>query len=130
MSSEIKPPGAGGVTPNVGGADSSAPSEGTGEAFRAALEGSAPVEGAAPVAQSADASSSATQGIEGIAAELRAGRVDSSQAVEQLLTRALSSASARALPPAERARLESMLRSAIAEDPTLAAMQKDLTRGR
>lgn len=130
MSSEIKPPGAGGVPPAVGGADSSVPSEGTGEAFRAALEGTAPVEGTAPAESTAQSATSASQGIEGIAAELRAGRVDSAQAVEQLLTRALSSASAQALPPAERARLEAMLRSAIAEDPTLAAMQKDLTRGR
>ncbi len=57
---------------------------------------------------------------------VRAGTLDPSQAVEGLVQRAL--ATARGLPEAQRQKLEAQLRAALAEDPTLLALQEDLQR--
>lgn len=144
MSNAIKPPGVGGspplpedvATPKTGSVQPGS----SGEGFRSALESGSPPEGrssleAASAAAPAEGTpsttaASASEGVRGIAAELRAGRIDASEAVERLLQRTLAGPAVGALPPAERARLESMLRASLAEDPTLASMQKDLSRGR
>lgn len=65
--------------------------------------------------------------LEGIRADLAAGRIDAEEAVDRLVERAL--ASAGSLPPGHRAALEARLRAALAEDPTLSALRKDLERG-
>ncbi len=65
--------------------------------------------------------------LEGIRADLAAGRIDADEAVDRLVERAL--ATAGALPAGHRAALEARLRAALAEDPTLSALRKDLERG-
>jgi hypothetical protein len=63
-------------------------------------------------------------------AELRAGRTDVDSVVRALVERSLAQADASGLPSARRASLESMLREALASDPTLQQLTKDLERGR
>lgn len=133
MSDSIKPPGigpsgapaAGGAMPAVGA---------TGDAFRAELERTAAASGtpettgpsgAAPAAATPHAAR-----IRSIAEDLRAGRIDATQAVERLLERTLSVGPAALLPPARRAELEALLRGLLQDDPTLSAMQRDLARAR
>lgn len=70
-----------------------------------------------------------TDAISRIADDLRAGRIDSTVAAERVIERALGSEMASVLPPAQRAELEAMLRQAMAEDPTLMALTKELERG-
>ncbi|UJR85924.1 hypothetical protein [Sandaracinus amylolyticus] len=121
MSSAIKPPGTGptsGAPTDVGGATSA---EGASDAFRAELEKAGGAKSAATGAR-ADA-------LKALAEEVRSGRIDASQAIDRLVERAMGGAAA-SLPPARRAELEAMLRAALEEDPTLAAMQRDLARGR
>jgi hypothetical protein len=63
-------------------------------------------------------------------ADLRAGRTDVESVVRALVERSLAQADASGLPPARRASLESTLREALASDPTLQQLTKDLERGR
>jgi hypothetical protein len=65
-----------------------------------------------------------------LVADLRAGRTDVETVVRTLVERSLAEADASGLPPARRASLESMLRDALASDPTLQQLTKDLERGR
>lgn len=139
MSSAIKPPGAPGTGPTApvsgtpGGPEQKETSA-AGEAFREELS-KAPEVGSteAPRASSATASNASlgrADLLRALADELRSGSVDPQQAVDRLIERALHTGPAAALPPARRAELEALLRTALAEDPTLAAMQRDLSRGR
>jgi hypothetical protein len=129
MSSAIKPPGSGGPpgagsTPEVGGAGAA-----DGGAFRAAMD----EPGADAVREpraGATASSARADALRALAEEVRSGRIDASTAIDRLVERALGAGPVAALPPARRAELEALLRSALEEDPTLAAMQRDLARGR
>ena len=125
MSTPIKPPGGGGPprgidAPKGKDAVSKAPSD----EFRKTLDLRRPAP-AAPVAQPV-----ATDAVQRIAAQVRAGELDAARAVEQLVERAMSSGAASTLAPAQRRELEALLRSAVESDPTLAAMVKDLERGR
>ncbi|AKF10670.1 hypothetical protein DB32_007819 [Sandaracinus amylolyticus] len=97
--------------------------EGASDAFRAELEKAGATGG--PSA----ASGARTDALKALAEEVRSGRIDASQAIDRLVERALGGMAA-SLPPARRAELEAMLRAALEEDPTLAAMQRDLARGR
>ena len=106
MSTPIKPPD-GADAPDAAGLE---PTDGA-----TAVEG-APGEFKAV----ADAAAAATE----IAGQLDAGAIDASQAVEQLVQRAL--ANARGLAPAQQKALEAQLRAALADDPTLVALQEDL----
>ncbi len=115
MSTPIKPSGARGVG-DVGSAESPE-SEG---AFADAT---------ARAGRAGGASVARGELLQSLAADLAAGRIDGAQAVDRLVTATLGGGAAEALPSAERARLESMLRAALAEDPALVAMQKDLARG-
>lgn len=139
MSSAIKPPGSGGpvggagAPPESGGAR---PVEGASEEFRAALENAGEADASKAAGASASAGGAApAEGsraalLRSLAEDLRAGRIDPQQAVDRLVDRTLSSGAAASLPPARRAELEALLRSTLDEDPTLAAMQRDLSRGR
>lgn len=125
MSTPIKPPGGGpprGIEPPKEGrpAATKAPSD----EFRKALE----VE--RPPAAEPTARAGSTDAVRRIAEQVRAGEMDAAKAVEALVERAMSSGAAGTLAPAKRRELESLLRSAIETDPTLAAMVKDLERGR
>ena len=98
------------------------------DAFRKALEepdaaaAAGPSPGAARAAPKTDAVA--------IAQELRAGRIDAETAVNKLVEKALAKADAVGLPPAKRSDLEALLRDALASDPTLSQLSKDLERGR
>ncbi len=84
-------------------------------------------------ASESDVQASSTRGsatvarVDGIRAELAAGQIDPNEAVERLVQHAMSRAAG--LSDAHRAALEEQLRSALAEDPTLVALRKDLERG-
>lgn len=129
MSAPIQPPGGGSGPPDgVGGpegpgeADSPVRSDGTGAD---ALDAPQPTEAPGPT----DAGE-ASGAVQEVAAELRAGRLDPADAVERLVQRALASPEAAALSPALRIELETHLRTTLADDPTLAALTRDLERGR
>ena len=64
-----------------------------------------------------------------LAAEIQSGRLEVREAIDRLVQRQLSAGPVASLPAARRAELEAALRAALEEDPTLAAMQKDLARG-
>lgn len=91
--------------------------EGAGEAFRGAVDGVKPA--------GAEAGSRA-EALRALATEVQAGRMDATAAVEQLVQRVLSESAAMSLPPEHRARLEQVLRSQLANDPALQALQKNL----
>ncbi|MBZ0122083.1 MAG: hypothetical protein K8H88_34130 [Sandaracinaceae bacterium] len=73
----------------------------------------------------ASATSESTS-VEALGADVKAGNLDADAAVERLVQRALAQASG--LAPAHRAALEAQLRAALAEDPALIALRKDLER--
>jgi len=100
----------------IGGTPAPAPeSTGTdGSSFRATLEASASASGSAPTTHD-------------IASSVRAGSLNAQHAVEALVERALSTPAARGLTDAGRADLERHLRSSLAEDPTLRALQANLS---
>jgi hypothetical protein len=102
--------GTSGVTPEA------AP-EGAGEAFRGA--------GAATGVGGPEAGGRA-EALRALATEVQAGRMDATTAVDKLVQRVLSESAAASLPPDHRARLEQVLRSQLANDPALLALQKNL----
>ena len=116
MSDPIRKIGGAGGLPgpaDVGGTD--------GEAFRASLDSSQEV---------APTTASAAQGlgtVAELAGALKAGALEPSAVVDRLVEKALSAPAARGLTEAGRAQLERTLRTALAEDPTLLAMQADLS---
>ncbi|MCS6798483.1 MAG: hypothetical protein NZ898_08130 [Myxococcota bacterium] len=67
-------------------------------------------------------------GVADIVADLRAGRIDASIAVDRIVTRHIEAAAAAGLDPTMRADLEAHLRRMLADDPTLIAIQEDLAR--
>jgi hypothetical protein len=125
----IKPPSgvSSGAPPAIEGGGTRGPGSATAaEAFRTSLE--APEVGAAAKSGAPTGSISATSA--SLVAELRAGRTDVDSVVRALVERSLAQADASGLPSARRASLESMLREALASDPTLQQLTKDLERGR
>jgi hypothetical protein len=101
-------PGAG----DVGGTD--------GQAFRASLEA------AGEVAPTSTAASQGVGTVAELAGALKTGALEPSSVVDRLVEKALAAPAARGLTEAGRAQLERTLRTALAEDPTLLAMQADL----
>lgn len=127
MSTPIKPPGSARVEGVAGHGDGPEHGrvEGRSGELRAMVDEAARAatsEAAAPAVNAA-----APSRVGGIDHDLATGRIDVDEAIERLLARALASASA--LPLEHRAALEAQLRSALAEDPTLIALRKDLERG-
>lgn len=95
------------------------------DAFRDALvEGAAAPAGAGPTT----AASSATSELQRLAEEVRAGRMTPEAVVEALVARQLAAGPATLLAPSQRAQLEALLRSRLADDPTLLAMGQGLAR--
>jgi len=107
VSGSIKPPG-GGSTP----IDPLAEAEGLAQADEAA--GSAAPEGAREPA--------APTGTAAWLERLDTGQITPEQAVDGIVSEALESHGAGRLDPARRAELESVLRAALLEDPTLSAL--------
>lgn len=115
MSTPIKPPGS---PPPAGGTD---PTAGAVESRPGELDEL--VESAGP--HSAPPAARAGR-LEGVRADLAAGKIGVGEAIDRLVAKAMSSA--RGLPAADRAALEAQLRAALEEDPTLLALRKDLER--
>ena len=133
MSTPIKPSGGGGSVISGAGPEGldSPRVAGSADRFRAELG----AEHADPASAPTNAASNAVAGgrtdaLRGLAEELRAGRTAPDQAVERLLERTLSAGLAAGLSPARRAELETLLRTTLAEDPTMIDLQRDLTRAR
>ena len=125
--SSIKPPSgkpSGPPPPTDASSAKSGAAKAPSDAFRTALDepGAASAAGPARSAPKTDAVA--------IAQELRAGRIDAETAVDKLVEKALAKADAVGLPPAKRSDLEALLRDALASDPTLSQLSKDLERGR
>ena len=115
MSDPIRKVGGAGGLPGAGDVGST-----DGEAFRASLEAAGEV---------APTSTSASEGlgtVAELAGALKSGAVEASAVVDRLVEKALAAPAARGLTEAGRAQLERTLRTALAEDPTLLAMQADL----
>lgn len=125
--SSIKPPSgkpSGLPPPTDASSAKSGAAKAPSDAFRTVLDepGAASAAGSARAAPKTDAVA--------IAQELRAGRIDAETAVNKLVEKALARADAVGLPPAKRSDLEALLRDALASDPTLSQLSKDLERGR
>ena len=105
MNDPIKPPD--GPTGPDALADEPAPVEEAPGAFRAEVEAAGASQA---TARAADA--------------VRSGALDTSQAIEQLVQRALAQAGGLSGP--QRKALEAQLRAALESDPTLVALQEDL----
>jgi hypothetical protein len=121
MTSPIQPPGGG--PPKVPGADAQPdPSkakgtEGSREAFEATLDGAD---------RGSDAQAAAP--VDGVVADLRAGKIDAAAAVEKMVQEALSAPGVAQLDAAARAELEAHIRHTLEDDPNLAALVRDLDR--
>jgi hypothetical protein len=123
MTTPIKPPG-GSSPAGASGASSGADHgrvEGRSGELRSLVDGGTDVRGPT-AAQAGDPLS-----LPAIERDVRAGTIDVDQAIDRLVARALERAAG--LPADQRAVLETNLRSALAEDPTLLALRKDLERG-
>ncbi len=113
MSDPIQRKGPGGAS---GVAETTTP-EGAGAAFRAAVDAQA----------TGGPTAAGRPEITAIASEIKAGTLGTSEAMERLVQRALSSGAAATLPPAQKERLAELLRAQLAEDPTLQALQRELS---
>lgn len=67
--------------------------------------------------------------VQALLAELQAGTLDGAGAVDALVRRALESPAAAALTAEGRARLEAVLRDAVADDPHLSSLVRAVDRG-
>lgn len=61
--------------------------------------------------------------------DLQAGRIEPAEAVDRMVQRALEAPAVAGLSPAMRAELEDHLRRSLSDDPSLAALARDLSRG-
>ncbi|MEZ4335105.1 MAG: hypothetical protein R3B82_00565 [Sandaracinaceae bacterium] len=114
MSTPIKPPGGPSGPGGPEGPEGSGAVEGS---FRAVVD-----ETRASGAGGAEGPAA----LDALRADVAAGTVSPEAAIEKLVQRAM--AGAVGLPDAQRAALESQLREALAGDPTLLALRKDLER--
>ncbi len=115
MSDPIRKVGGAGGMPEVGDVGGTG-----GEAFRASLDATQSV--------SATEATRSAGAVADLAAAVKSGAMEPSAVVDQLVARALDAPAARALTETGRAQLEQALRSALANDPTLLALQADLGR--
>lgn len=126
MSTPIKPPGG---SPEGAPESAEAPDESGSDVgeLRDMVEGaeaSGSVSGRGGVTESA--ATQASSPVDALRADVASGRLDADEAIERLVQRAL--AGAPGLDEPQRAALEAQLREALAEDPTLVALRKDLQR--
>ena len=131
--SSIKPPS--GITSGAPPAIEGGPARGAAGAqpsdtFRTALDASEPAAGARQGGTAARNTAAAPGAGAELIGDLRAGRTSPAAVVQTLLERTLGQADASGLPPARRVALEALLRDALANDPTLQQLTKDLERGR
>ena len=125
MTTPIKPPGQGATPSPTSDVDASrAPGsvKSGSESFQSTLEKTSHTGSATPTV--------AADAVRALVDDVKAGRATVGQALDRLVARALDSGVARTLPAAQRADLESSLRAALLEDPSLVALTKDLERGR
>jgi hypothetical protein len=94
------------------------------DAFREALVEAPGPAGAGP----ASGATSASSDLQRLAEDVRAGRMTPEAVIEALVARQLAAGPATLLAPAQRAQLEGLLRSRLADDPTLLAMGEALAR--
>ncbi len=124
MTSPIKPPG--GAPPPLApneAAQGSGPK--AAEGFREALDVGAPSE----VSEASNASGTeALSGVDSVVADLRAGRIDATEAVERIIAETLQGPMASMLDAAGRSELEAHLRATLEDDPNLQALVRDLER--
>jgi hypothetical protein len=113
VSTPIRPP-SGPLPPGVAGVDGAADIAGS---QATAIPASAPTERVEANASVEVQGSTAT-----LLARLEAGEVTRDQAIEGLVREALEQSGAARLPTAQRAELESVLRSALLDDPTLSRL--------
>lgn len=92
--------------------------QGSGEAFREALDAARPADAAATGAAAQSAAAAGGDAIAALAQALRAGTITSEQAIEQLVQRAIAGM-ARDLSEAQRGELAVVLREALQSDPAL-----------
>lgn len=117
MTNPIKPPGSGGPR----AVTSSDPKEGVG------VERTTPSQ-APPAAASAGGVGGANSANAALVEQLRRGELTAGQVVDAVVTRALDQARAQGLPASERSNLEDVLRKALASDPTLSGLTRELER--
>lgn len=122
MTSSIKPPGSG-PKPTVdaigGGGDAARGERSSG--FDDAIE--------ATRAEGAKTSQAApTTAVSSVASDLEAGRIDGATAVDRLVEDVLNGPMAAGLDARGREALEAHLRASLEDDPSLAAMVRDLSR--
>lgn len=132
MSSPVKPPGTpgtGGVeAPEVAAPNAEQAAKGVDRAASEAFASS--MQRASELPAKGDVSTTDRAALlRSLAEQIRSGSIDAATAVDRLVQRSMGGAMVSALPAAQRARLEEMLRTLVANDPTLQAMQKDLSRG-
>ncbi len=120
MTSAIKPPGSGGKPPIDPKADVAKSDEATSAEFRGALETSD---------TSGTTATAPPTGVEGIIADLQAGRIDASTAIDRIVADAMNGPDAATLDAVGREELERHLRTALAEDPNIAGLARDLGSG-
>jgi hypothetical protein len=122
MSTPIKPPDSSHLLQQVeqlsGNVAAEKPSAAVPQAVEARSE---------PAPQAARAGT-AVDPVQAIADALRSGEIDAGTAVERLVERALARASGVELSGLDRGQIESFLRQALQDDPTLAAIVRDLER--
>lgn len=125
MTGPIKPPGA----PSASIPTPAAAEVGKAEQVGKGAPGAFQETLAADAAQAATSTSSASGVTASVAADLRSGTIDSSQAVDRLVAEALESPMASSLNDAGRQALEVHLRESLTDDPSLASLVSDLDRG-
>lgn len=120
MSGPIRKVGGTTGTPDVGDVGG-----GDGEAFRASLDATRPADATKATGAATSTELSTTE----LASAVKSGAIEPSAVIDRLVEKALSAPAAQGLTDAGRLELERALRSALAEDPTLLALQADLGRG-
>jgi len=113
MTDSIKPPGSGSAASAV--------------VQRAHVDATGTVtSSAAPDAASAASGPSGASAI--LAEQLKTGTLTAAQVIDAVVAQAIDSARAQGLPASERENLESILRAALVDDPTLAGLGRELER--
>lgn len=118
MSGPIRKVGGTTGTPDVGDV-----AGGDGEAFRASLDATRPADA------TKEAGGAQSVGALELANAVKSGAMEPSAVIDRLVEKALAAPAAQRLTDEGRVELERALRAALAQDPTLLALQADLGRG-
>lgn len=121
MSSPIKPPGSPSAPTPAADAGPAAPTDRVKESFQANLNN---LDSASEV--QAKSQPTMTDVVQDVVQRLEAGEIDATAAIDHLVEHALQHNGAQLLDPAQRLELESILRRALDEDPTLQSLKIDL----